>query len=80
MAKAFVKKGDIVKVISGRRADRGRSGKVLRVYPKEDRVLIENINLRKKHVKPNPQKNVKGGIVEREAPIHQSNVKVITEE
>lgn len=80
MAKAFVKKGDVVKVISGRREDRGRSGKVLHVYPKDQRILVESINMRKKHVRPNPQKNVKGGIVEREQPVHQSNVKVISEE
>lgn len=80
MSKAFVKKGDTVKVISGNRRDRGRTGKVLRVFPKEQRILVENINLRKKHVRPNPQKNVKGGIIDREQPIHQSNVKVISEE
>jgi large subunit ribosomal protein L24 len=80
MTKAFVKKGDTVKVISGNRKDHGRTGKVLRVFPKDQRILVENINLRKKHVRPNPQKNVKGGIIDREQPIHQSNVKVISED
>jgi large subunit ribosomal protein L24 len=80
MARAFVKKGDIVKVISGRAEDHGRTGKVLRVFPKKGSILVESINLRKKHVRPNPQKNIKGGIIEREMPIHQSNVKVLTEE
>lgn len=80
MTKAFVKKGDTVQVTTGREVDRGRTGKVLRVLPKKQRILVENVNLRKKHVRPNPQKNIKGGIVEREFPIHQSNVKVISEE
>lgn len=84
MAKAFVKKGDVVQVISGRRqekgGDRGKTGKVLHVFPTTQRILVEGINLRHKHVRPNPQKNVTGGIVERESPIHQSNVKVISQE
>ncbi|MCG3196296.1 MAG: 50S ribosomal protein L24 [Candidatus Omnitrophica bacterium] len=83
MARQFVKKGDIVQVISGprplrgRRGDRGKTGKVLRVFPKDQLVLIESINMRKKHVRPNPQKNIKGGIIEREFPIHWSKVKVV---
>ena len=80
MARAFVKKGDVVKVVTGSQRDRGRTGKVLRVFPKKQRILVENINMRKKHVRPNQQKNVKGGIIERELPIHQSNVKVLSEE
>lgn len=78
MAKCFIKKGDTVKVITGK--DAGKTGKVLRVYPKTERILIENINVIKKHMKANPQKNVTGGIVDREAAIHQSNVKVINRE
>ena len=74
MTKAFVRKGDTVEVTTGK--DAGKAGKVLRVYPKRQRILVENINLMKKHVRPNQQKNVKGGIIEREFPIHQSNVKV----
>ena len=76
MTKAFVRKGDTVQVVTGK--DAGKSGKVLRVYPKRQRILVENVNLMKKHVRPNQQKNVQGGIVEREFPIHQSNVKVIS--
>ncbi|EAD1361001.1 50S ribosomal protein L24 [Listeria monocytogenes] len=69
-----VKKGDKVKVITGK--DKGKSGKVLAVFPKKDRVLIEGINMVKKHTKPsniNPQ----GGILNVEAPIHVSNVMLI---
>lgn len=76
MTKAFVRKGDTVEVVTGK--DIGKSGKVLRVYPKRHRILVENVNLMKKHVRPNQQKNVQGGIIEREFPIHQSNVKVIS--
>ncbi|ENG7984087.1 50S ribosomal protein L24 [Listeria monocytogenes] len=69
-----VKKGDKVKVITGK--DKGKSGKVLAAFPKKDRVLIEGINMVKKHTKPsniNPQ----GGILNVEAPIHVSNVMLI---
>jgi len=76
MAKTFVKKGDIVQVTTGK--DNGRTGKVLRVYPKTGRVLVEGINVLKKHVRPNSQKNIQGGIVDRECPVHQSNVKVVS--
>jgi len=76
MGKAFVKKGDTVQVITGK--DRGKTGKVLRVYPKTERVLVENINMMKKNVRPNPQRNIQGGIVDREIALHQSNVKVVS--
>ncbi|HCC3013308.1 TPA: 50S ribosomal protein L24 [Listeria monocytogenes] len=69
-----VKKGDKVKVITGK--DKGKSGKVLAAFPKKDRVLIEGINMVKKHTKPSniiPQ----GGILNVEAPIHVSNVMLI---
>ncbi|EAG1519595.1 50S ribosomal protein L24 [Listeria monocytogenes] len=69
-----VKKGDKVKVITGK--DKGKSGKVLAAFPKKDRVLIEGINMVKKHTKPsniNPQ----GGLLNVEAPIHVSNVMLI---
>ncbi|CAG0941073.1 50S ribosomal protein L24 [Gammaproteobacteria bacterium] len=65
-----IRKGDEVIVISGK--DKGRRGTVLRV--EGDRVAVENVNVVKKHQKPNPAKNVPGGIVEREAPLHLSNV------
>ncbi|HLR79852.1 MAG TPA: 50S ribosomal protein L24 [Bacillota bacterium] len=66
-----VKTGDKVKVISGK--DRGKQGTILAVYPKKDRVLVEGINMTKKHAKPS-QENPQGGILNQEAPIHVSNV------
>ena len=66
-----IQKGDQVIVISGK--DKGRQGTVLRVGD-DDRVLVEAVNLVKKHEKPNPMKGVEGGIVEKEMPLHISNV------
>lgn len=66
-----IKKGDEVIVIAGR--DKGRRGTVLRVYT-DERVLVENVNVVKKHQRPNPQRGVAGGIVEKEMPLHASNV------
>lgn len=66
-----IKKGDEVIVITGR--DKGRRGTVLRVF-EDDRVLVENINVVKKHTRPNPQRGVAGGIVEKEMPLQASNV------
>lgn len=66
-----IKKGDDVVVIAGR--DKGKRGNVLRVLSKES-LLIENINMVKRHTKPNPVQNIPGGIVEKEAAIHISNV------
>lgn len=66
-----IKKGDEVIVITGR--DKGRRGTVLRVYA-DDRVLVENVNVVKKHQRPNPQRGVAGGIVEKEMPLQASNV------
>ena len=71
-----VKKGDTVKVISGK--DKGKTGVVLTALPKKDRVLVEGVNIIKKHTKPN-QANPQGGIVSQEAAIHVSNVKKISE-
>ena len=65
-----IRKGDQVIVITGKY--KGQKGEVLRVA--EDRVFVQNINLVKRHTKPNPQANQPGGIVEREAPMHVSNV------
>ena len=75
MKKPRLKKNDVVVVISGR--DRGRQGKVLRVLPTEDRVIVERVNLIKRHVRPNPSKNIAGGISEKEAAIHISNVMLV---
>ncbi|MCX8105526.1 MAG: 50S ribosomal protein L24 [Ignavibacterium album] len=69
-----IKKNDTVMVIAGN--DRGKTGKVLKVFPKESRVIVEGINLRKRHTKPS-QRNPQGGILEKEAPIHISNVMII---
>jgi large subunit ribosomal protein L24 len=71
MAMHKIRKGDDVIVRTGR--DRGKRGSVLRVL-EDDRLLVENINMVKRHTRPNPQKNVTGGIIEKEAPIHVSNV------
>lgn len=65
-----IRKGDEVVVIAGR--DKGRRGTVVKVL--EDRVVVEGINMVKRHTKPNPQRNVQGGIVEKEASIDLSNV------
>lgn len=72
--KIHVKKGDTVIVISGK--DKGKKGRVLQAYPKEGRVLIEGVNLVKKHTRPS-QANPQGGIVTQEAPIHSSNVMLV---
>ena len=71
-----IKKGDNVEVISGK--DSGKRGRVLVVDRSRQRLVIEGVNMIKRHTRPNPQKNVKGGIVEREAPIHASNVMVVS--
>ncbi|WP_024891220.1 50S ribosomal protein L24 [Luteimonas huabeiensis] len=70
MATNRIKKGDQVVVIAGK--DKGRQGEVLRVLG--DKVVVSNVNLVKRHTKPNPQANQPGGVIEREAPIHISNV------
>ncbi|HCZ05690.1 MAG TPA: 50S ribosomal protein L24 [Thermotogae bacterium] len=69
-----VKKGDLVKVIAGK--DKGKEGKVLRVIPKENKVIVENVRIVKRHQRPT-QRLREGGIIEREAPIDASNVMVI---
>ena len=69
-----VKKGDKVIVISGK--DKGKQGVVLEAYPKKDRVLVEGVNIVKKHAKPS-QANPQGGIFDQEAAIHVSNVMII---
>jgi len=70
-----IKVGDTVQVITG--SNKGKEGKVLKVLRKDNRVLIDGVNIVKKHVKPNAT-NETGGILEVEAPIHISNVKVIS--
>jgi len=69
-----IRKNDNVMVIAGNA--RGKSGKVLKVYPSTHRVIIEGVNIMKRHSKPS-QKNPQGGIIQREAPVHVSNVMLI---
>jgi len=78
MAGIKVKRNDRVEVIAGK--DKGKQGRVLRVIADKNRVLVEGVMMVKKHVKPNPQRNIKGGIAEQESPIHVSNVMVIDAE
>jgi len=68
-----IRKGDTVIVITGR--DKGRRGAVIEVLA-DDRVRVEGLNMSKKHQRPNPQMGVQGGIIEREAPLHVSNVSI----
>ena len=72
---AHVLRNDTVVVIAGK--DKGKTGRVLRVIADKDRVLVQGIGMVKKHVKPNPQRNIKGGIAEQESPIHVSNVALV---
>jgi large subunit ribosomal protein L24 len=69
-----IRKGDTVVLIAGR--DKGRQGTVLEVMD-DDRVRVEGLNMAKKHQKPNPNQNQPGGIIEREAPLHVSNVLIL---
>jgi large subunit ribosomal protein L24 len=74
--KVKIKKDDTVKVIAGR--DKGKTGRVLQVDAVTGRVLVEGVSLVKRHTRPNPQHQIKGGIAERESPIAISNVMVLT--
>ncbi|HEV8120007.1 MAG TPA: 50S ribosomal protein L24 [Candidatus Polarisedimenticolia bacterium] len=73
-----VRKNDTVVVLAGK--DKGRTARVLRVFPSESRAIVEGVNFHKKHTRPNPQRNIKGGILERETPIHTSNIMVVCNE
>ncbi len=73
-----VRKNDTVLVVGGK--DRGKRGRVLRVIPGRNRVLVEGVNFIKRHTRPNPQQNIKGGVVEREASLHASNVQIVCPE
>ena len=70
-----IRRNDTVKVMTGR--DTGKEGRVLRVSPDEGRVLVEHVMMVKKHVRPNPQRNIKGGIAEQERAIFLSNVALV---
>ena len=73
-----VRKNDNVVVITGK--DRGKRGRVLKILPAKNRLIVEGVNIIKRHTKPNPQKQIKGGVVEREAPLHASNVQIVCPE
>ena len=75
--KVHVRKNDEVVVIAGK--DRGKRGKVLRVFPSKQTAIVERINMQRKHTRANPGRNQQGGILEREGPIQVSNLKVIGE-
>lgn len=70
-----LRKNDLVVVIAGK--DAGKQGKVLKVIPEKNRVIVQGVGFIRRHTRPNPQRNIKGGIAEREAPIHASNVMII---
>jgi large subunit ribosomal protein L24 len=70
-----IRKGDNVKVIAGK--DAGKSGRVLSIDAKKNRVVVEHVSIVKRHTRPNPQKNIKGGIVEKEGSVNISNVMVV---
>jgi len=76
-----IRKNDNVLVVTGK--DRGKRGRVLKVLPGEagrNRLIVEGVNMIKRHTKPNPGKQIKGGIVEREASLHASNVQIVCPE
>jgi large subunit ribosomal protein L24 len=70
-----LRRNDTVKVITGR--DKGKEGRVLRVFPNDAKILVEHVMMVKKHVRPNPQRNIKGGIAEQESRIAISNVQLL---
>jgi large subunit ribosomal protein L24 len=70
-----IRRNDTVKVITGR--DKGKEGRVLRVFPNDAKILVEHVMVVKKHVRPNPQRNIKGGIAEQESRISISNVQLV---
>ena len=75
MPRVHIKKNDQVYVLSGK--DRGKSAKVLKVFPDKNRAIVEGLNNIQKHTRPNPKKNPQGGVIEREASVDASNVMVV---
>ena len=73
-----IRKNDNVIVTTGK--DRGKRGRVLRVVPDKNRVIVEGVNKIKRHTKANPARGIKGGLLEREAPLHASNVQLVCPE
>jgi large subunit ribosomal protein L24 len=70
-----IRRNDNVIVTTGK--DRGKRGRVLKVLPAKNRLIVEGVNFIKRHTKPNPQRQIKGGLVEREASLHASNVQLV---
>jgi len=70
-----IKKNDEVYILHGK--DRGKTGRVLIVMPRDGKIVVEGVQMIKRHTRPNPQRNIKGGIVEKEASIHLSNVALV---
>ncbi len=73
-----IRRNDNVVVITGK--DRGKRGRVLKVHPSTNRLIVEGVNFIKRHTKPNPQRQIKGGVIEREAALHASNVQLVCPE
>ena len=73
-----IRRNDSVQVMAGK--DRGKTGRVLRVLAEKNRLVVEGINFVKRHTRPNPGRGVKGGILEKEAPLHASNVQLVCPE
>lgn len=72
MNKLMFKKNDTVMVITGK--DKGKTGKILKVFPEKDKVIVEKVNFIKEFIRRDQSKNIQGGVMEKEAPIHVSNV------
>ena len=70
-----IRKNDQVQVLAGR--DKGKAGRVLEVEPGKHRLYVEHVNMIKRHTRPNPSKQIRGGILEKEGPIHVSNVALV---
>jgi large subunit ribosomal protein L24 len=73
-----IRRNDNVVVLTGK--DAGKRGRVLKVLPEKNRLIVEGVNLIKRHTKPNPSKNIKGGVVQREASLAASNVQLVCPE
>ena len=73
-----IRRNDTVLVTTGK--DRGKRGRVLKIVPDKNRLVIEGVNFISRHTRPNPGKNIKGGIMKREAPLHASNVQLVCPE
>ena len=73
-----IRRNDNVLVVTGK--DRGKRGRVLKVLPERNRLIVEGVNMIKRHTRPEPAQNIQGGIVEREASLHASNVQLVCPE